>query len=183
MFINEYIIIDVRPQSEFADGHIINSINVTKENLYDYVTNLNTGGKNILLVSNTGQAAAYYLTLLRYAGVQNIYSLKYGIAVWNNHFAHLWKNNFNNFISDAASPFTPQYDFNNIALYFKTSPNGFPPLSLSKESLSQDEIANERIKAVINLLLFDLYSFCSIIFWYIFSALKCTIIAIKYSSI
>src|SRR3989339_914674 len=86
-FFNEYIIIDVRSPEDFSTGHIINSVNVTKEDLYDYVTNLKTDNKKILLVSNTGQAAAYYLTLLRYADIQNIYSLRFGIAVWNRDFA------------------------------------------------------------------------------------------------
>jgi len=149
--LDNFTVIDVRNLSDFLQGHITNSVNVTKENLYDYVAGLENNKNKILLVSNTGQAAAYYLTLLRYAGFKNVYSLKFGIAVWNDNFAHLWKNNFNNFINDSSSPFNPQYDFNHIAQYYKASSNRLPELQLSKENLTVTEIAEERIRAAINL--------------------------------
>jgi len=150
---NSYIIIDIRPKIEYDNGHIINSINVNSDELYEYATKIDAGTKSILLVSRTGQAAAYYLTLLRYAGIKNIYSLKFGIAVWNNYFAHLWTNNFNNFIDDRADSelANGQYDFNNIAQYFKPASNKLPNINLSKPNLSQKEITDERIKEVIAL--------------------------------
>ena len=149
--LDRYIIIDVRQPDEYKDGHITNSINVVNENLYEYVTNLETNGKKILLVSNTGQAAAYYLTLLRYAGIKNVYSLKFGIGIWNSHFAHLWEDNFNDFINDKSSEPYAQYDFNNIAQYTRPPAGHFPGLMLNKEMLSIDEIAANRINILMQL--------------------------------
>jgi len=147
--LSNYIIIDVRSPEDFHNGHITGSINKSNNDLFQYIKNQETGGKKILLVSKTGQAASYYLCLLRYAGIKNIYSLRFGIAVWNNDFSHLWKNNLRNYINDG---FTNQRnDFNNIAEYLKPEKTTLPDVSYSNSNLSNEEKADERISELIKL--------------------------------
>ncbi|MFC2119919.1 rhodanese-like domain-containing protein, partial [Bacteroidota bacterium] len=89
--INNYLIIDLRPNGEYVAGHIENSINVISDSLYQYVSEIQ--GSNygkIVLVSKNGQSSAYFTCLLRLAGYNNIYTLNYGMASWNNDFAEDW---------------------------------------------------------------------------------------------
>ncbi len=44
----------------------------------------------IILVSKNGQSSAYFTCLLRLAGFNNVYSMKYGMASWNQFFADEW---------------------------------------------------------------------------------------------
>lgn len=144
-----YIIIDVRSPEDFNNGHIPRSINKNNNDLFQFIKNLETGGKKILLVSKTGQAASYYLCLLRYAGIKNIYSLRFGIAVWNNDFSYLWKNYLRNYINDGFS--NQRNDFNNIAEYFKPEKTSLPDVSYSNSNLSKEEKADERVSELIKL--------------------------------
>ena len=41
----------------------------------------------IVIISESGQSAAYYTALLRLGGFNNIYSMEYGMAVWHQDFA------------------------------------------------------------------------------------------------
>lgn len=148
---DNYIIIDVRGPEEYSSGHIPNSVNITNDDLFDYTTNLETNGKMILLVSNTGQAAAYYLTLLRYAGVKNIYSLKFGISVWNKELAYLWKDNFFNFIDDKLLNQPIQFDFNNIALYVRNPSGKLPTLNPDNDQQTINDFTSERVSSIIKL--------------------------------
>lgn len=147
--LGNFIIIDVRSANDFNDGHIPGSINKANAELFDYVRNLQPGNKKILLVSKTGQAAAYYLTLLRYVGIKNIFSLRFGIAVWNNDFSYLWKNYLRNYINDGTS--NQRTDFNNIAEYIKPEKTPLPKISFSNSHLSFKEKVAERVKELINL--------------------------------
>ena len=70
-----YIIIDVRSAENFNEGHIENAVNVSNNNLFDYVSTTNAGTKQFLIVSSTGQASAYYTSLFRLYGLKNVYSL------------------------------------------------------------------------------------------------------------
>lgn len=89
--INNYLILDLRPNDEYVAGHIENSINVTSDSLYQYVSEIqNHNYGKIVLVSKNGQSSAYFACLLRLAGYNNIFTLNYGMASWNNDFADEW---------------------------------------------------------------------------------------------
>ena len=86
---SEYTILDIRPVDEFINGHIQNSIHVSTDRLYEVVDSLYSldQTKKISIVSKNGQSSAYFVCLLRLAGFNNTYSVKYGMAYWNIDFA------------------------------------------------------------------------------------------------
>lgn len=84
------IFLDIRTNMEFTNGHIPGAININHSDLLEYLTNNSTFGKKVVIISSSGQAAAYYTSLLRLYGINNVFSLKYGMASWNMDFADIW---------------------------------------------------------------------------------------------
>ena len=95
----KYHVIDIRTDSWFEYGHIKNAANVTCENLLTYFdTKINPADfDKIVMVCYSGQSAAYYASLLRLAGYDNVYSMKWGMSSWRQDFAeNSWLKNINN---------------------------------------------------------------------------------------
>ncbi len=89
--LDTYLIIDIRPKEKFKDGHIPNSINLEMKDLFNFLNSMKDYTyEKIVIVSSTGQSAAYATSLLRLAGFVNVYSLQWGIASWNQKFATEW---------------------------------------------------------------------------------------------
>jgi rhodanese-related sulfurtransferase len=89
--LNNYLVIDIRHKEEFITGHIPGSVNLLPEEIIPYLSgNNNFAFQKIVLVSSTGQAAAYYTCLLRLYGVNNSYSMNFGMAYWHRDFADIW---------------------------------------------------------------------------------------------
>lgn len=120
-----YEILDVRTPDIFIAGHIPGSKNVSPVNLLSIAGSISRN-KIILIVSQTGQAASYYTALLRFAGYNNVYALKFGMAIWNQDFAGSWvgsaaaTNGFTNKVYERppSSPL-PQVDFDNTVATIK----------------------------------------------------------------
>ncbi len=95
----KYHVIDIRSDSWFEYGHIKNAANVPSEELLSY---FESGIKpadfeKIVLICYSGQSAAYYSGLLRMAGYDNVFSLKWGMSSWREDFANnAWNKNINN---------------------------------------------------------------------------------------
>lgn len=98
---NKYLVLDIRSESWFEYGHIKNAQNVNGPELLNYFeTKIDpTTFDKITIVCYSGQSAAYYASLLRLAGYNNVYNLKWGMSSWGNEFAqNIWiKNSTNNF--------------------------------------------------------------------------------------
>ncbi|WP_298493725.1 rhodanese-like domain-containing protein [uncultured Algibacter sp.] len=95
----KYHIIDIRNDSWFEYGHIKNAANVKSENLLTYFENtINPlDFDKIVMVCYSGQSAAYYSSLLRLAGYDNVYSMKWGMSSWREDFAdNAWNKNIKN---------------------------------------------------------------------------------------
>lgn len=90
----QFSILDIRTTDEYSIGHIENSLNVSTYRLYEIVDSLHSiyPLKKIVLVSNNGQASAYFVCLLRLSGFNNTFTLKYGMAYWHIDFAGEWLN-------------------------------------------------------------------------------------------
>ena len=135
---NSYLIIDVRPQSDYILGHVENAINVEPKNLLEFIKSkdLNIYPK-IVTISESGQSAAYYNALLRLGGFTNVYSMEYGMAVWHQNFADIWLNATRDFRA-GSNHFTneefPKPDFTNL-----------PTLSFQNTNKSVKEKLEERI--------------------------------------
>ncbi len=140
--IDESLILDIRASSEFLSGHIDGAINVELENILDTLESKELSNDfKIILVSTTGQKAAYATSLLRLYGIKNIYSLDFGMGQWNSQFAQPWidaRDDAENWWS-----FTTQY-------YSKPKlSKDFPSLSFDDPTLPTDELLRSRIKKLL----------------------------------
>lgn len=83
------LIVDLRNEESFADGHIKGAVNVGFSELPDYFTNDIKPFEydKIVLVCYAGQIASYATSLLRLAGYGNVYAMRWGMSGWNPHFA------------------------------------------------------------------------------------------------
>ena len=93
---SKYHIIDIRSASWFDYGHIKNANNVKSKELLTYFENTikPLDFEKIVLVCYSGQSAAYYSSLLRLAGYDNVYSMKWGMSSWREDFAkNSWTKN------------------------------------------------------------------------------------------
>ena len=138
---SEYTILDIRPVGEFINGHIQNSVNVSTDRLFEVVDSLYSldQTKKISVVSKNGQSSAYFVCLLRLAGFNNTYSVKYGMAYWNIDFSDDWLQA----LKDEAEVHSTNENFPKLPLSHLPD-LGFPP-SLN----SNRELAVYRIKQVI----------------------------------
>ena len=95
---NAYQVIDIRTEAWFEYGHIKNAVNVPAEELLNYFeTKINPSDyEKIVIVCYSGQSAAYYSGLLRMAGYDNVYSMKWGMSSWREDFADSWIKNTKN---------------------------------------------------------------------------------------
>jgi rhodanese-related sulfurtransferase len=83
------LVVDIRPASSFAKGHIKSAVNKKFEDLPGY---FESGIKafsydKIIIVSDDGQVASYTTCLLRLMGYGNVYALRWGMGGWNKEYA------------------------------------------------------------------------------------------------
>lgn len=136
--LTSFDIVDVRKNEQFRQGFIPYAVNVNKADLFDYVTNISSARK-VLIVSSTGQASAYYNALFRLYGLKNTYSLKFGMAGWNSAFA----NEFNQFIGDRQIAFTEFFDSGKKHF-------SLPKIDASVQNENISNLFNSRIKELFN---------------------------------
>jgi rhodanese-related sulfurtransferase len=98
---DKYHIIDIRSASWFEYGHVKNAANVVPAELLSYFENsiTPTDYDKIVLVCYSGQSAAYYSSLLRIAGYDNVHSMNYGMSSWRVDFAE------NSWLKNTSSDF------------------------------------------------------------------------------
>lgn len=92
----KYHVIDIRSESWFEYGHIKGAKNLEAENLLSYFeSTINPEDyEKIILICYSGQSASYFSGLLRIAGYNNVYSMKWGMSSWREDFAeNAWLKN------------------------------------------------------------------------------------------
>jgi len=95
----KYHIIDIRSESWFEYGHIKNAHNVKAQDLLNYFETKITPSNfdKIVVICYSGQSASYYTSLLRIAGYNNVFSMKWGMSSWRVDFAeNSWLKNIKN---------------------------------------------------------------------------------------
>ena len=100
---SKYLVLDIRSESWFEYGHIKNAKNVKAESLLNYFENSidPKSFDKIIIVCYSGQSAAYYTSLLRLAGYDNVYNMKWGMSSWRLDFAEKsWEKNITNVYAD-----------------------------------------------------------------------------------
>lgn len=88
-----YVVLDIRSQQVYREGHIEGAVNLANTELLDYILENPSPGKEFVVVSRTGQRAGYYTALLRLYGISNVRSLDYGMGAWHRNFAGEWYEN------------------------------------------------------------------------------------------
>lgn len=79
------VVIDVRDAKEFAQGHIVDAVNVPHTALGTRVGELNKyKSKPVVIACKMGQHAGPAGTVLRKAGFENVARLKGGVTGWLN---------------------------------------------------------------------------------------------------
>jgi len=82
------VVIDVRNNNEYHDGHILNSIHIPQSALPQRLAELEKyKSRPIILGCRTGHRSGQACALLRKHGFENVYNLNGGIMAWQN--AHL----------------------------------------------------------------------------------------------
>jgi len=136
----KYLVLDIRSESWFEYGHIKNAQNVKAAELLNYFENKITPSNydKITIVCYSGQSAAYFTSLLRLAGYNNVFNLKWGMSSWAEEFAtNIWLKNSKNTYADKLENTSNQMPENG-----KT-----PTLNTGKTEAK--EIINTRIKEII----------------------------------
>ncbi len=99
----KYHIIDIRSDSWFEYSHIKDANNVQPEDLLTYFeTKISPADfDKIVLICYSGQSAAYFTSLLRLAGFDNVHSMKWGMSSWRLDFAEdSWLKNISDDFAD-----------------------------------------------------------------------------------
>lgn len=73
------VVIDTRPKDAFISGHIINSINMSAQDIEKSEQYKN---KNVILVCDNGQKTPVLSAKLKKIGFDNIATLKGGMSAW-----------------------------------------------------------------------------------------------------
>lgn len=83
------LVIDLRSEDLYTEGHIKNAVNVDFSDLPSYFANdIDPANYDkIILTCYAGQMASYSTSLLRLAGYNNVYAMKWGMSSWNKFFA------------------------------------------------------------------------------------------------
>ena len=141
--LGNYLILDIRTSAEYIAGHIPGAINLAPDSLISYYEtkdNINSYLK-IVIVSASGQASSYYTCLLRLYGINNVYSLNFGMAQWNSAFSDVWVNKLvDNYFLTAS--------FDNI-VYPKGTESHLPDIQFNFPDSSVQLNANARISDLI----------------------------------
>lgn len=80
---SDAVVLDLRDQAEFDQGHIVDSLNIPFANLESRMDELSKyKDKPIVLACKMGQHAGSAGTMLRKAGYENVSRLRGGITEW-----------------------------------------------------------------------------------------------------
>ncbi len=78
-------VVDLRGQKEFANGHIIDALNISSDQLEKSLDKLAKFKENgIIFCCATGATSTKKARTLMHAGYQKVYALKGGIGSWQN---------------------------------------------------------------------------------------------------
>jgi rhodanese-related sulfurtransferase len=138
--LNSCLVIDVRESPDFLNGHIPGARNIGKDFLFDYIKANHTITNRVILVSASGQSAAYYSALLIIAGFTNIYYLNFGMASWNLFFTSVWEDRL-------------RMDPDSLIIEFTSNPkkpySSLPAISLNRPDETMGDFVQERTNELI----------------------------------
>jgi rhodanese-related sulfurtransferase len=81
----EAVVVDVRSAADFAQGHIINAINLPMNGFKNQMATLHKHkGKPIIVACRSGSQSAAASRQLRSQGFPEVYNLSGGVMAWQN---------------------------------------------------------------------------------------------------
>lgn len=121
-----YYLIDIRSGSWFDYGHIKGAVNVAAKDLQNHFESAMDPSKydKIILICYSGQSAAYFTSLLRLSGYDNVYSMNWGMSSWRVDFAE------NSWLKNTSSDLTDKLETKENT---KAAAGEFPVLQTNKE--------------------------------------------------
>lgn len=79
------IVVDVREDNEYAQGHILNSLHIPLNRLSEKIGRLEKYRKRPIIAScMSGNRSGRACSLLKKQGFENVHNLKGGIVAWQN---------------------------------------------------------------------------------------------------
>jgi rhodanese-related sulfurtransferase len=79
------VVLDVRPMTDYANGHIINSINIPANSLKTQLNRLDKYRQRPIIVAcRSGAQSSAACKQLQKAGFEKVYNLHGGILAWQN---------------------------------------------------------------------------------------------------
>jgi rhodanese-related sulfurtransferase len=77
------VVLDVRSDGEFNQGHIVNALNIPQKSIQEQLSKLGKYRKRpIIMACRNGQAASGVGSTLRKNGFEQVYSLAGGLVAW-----------------------------------------------------------------------------------------------------
>ena len=81
----EGVVVDVRPMTDYSNGHIINSINIPANGFKNQLNRLDKyKQKPVIVACRSGAQSSAACKQLRKAGFEKVYNLRGGILAWQN---------------------------------------------------------------------------------------------------
>ena len=79
------VVLDVRENNEYHNGHILNSIHIPQGNLANRITELEKyKNKPIIVGCRSGHRSGHACALLKKQGFETVYNLKGGVMAWQS---------------------------------------------------------------------------------------------------
>jgi rhodanese-related sulfurtransferase len=77
------VVVDVRTDGEFNQGHIVNAVNIPQKSIEEQLTKLNKyRNRPIIMACRTGQIGSGVGSTLRKNGFEQVYNLAGGLVAW-----------------------------------------------------------------------------------------------------
>jgi rhodanese-related sulfurtransferase len=133
------LIVDLRSENSFDEGHIKGAVNKDFSELPLYFSNDIKPFEydKIIMVCYSGQISSYAAALLRLAGYGNVYAMRWGMSGWNKYFA------INSWLDQISSDYENKLD---TVENEKAAIVDFPLLNTGKSS--GEEILQARIDSL-----------------------------------
>lgn len=82
---SDAVILDVREDNEYREGHIVNSVHIPMSYLNDRLKDLEKyKGKPIIVGCRSGQRSSHACSVLKKQGFETVYNLSGGIMAWKS---------------------------------------------------------------------------------------------------
>ena len=77
-------VVDIRSPESFAQGHIVDAVNIAADDLGEHLDKKLKAAKSVLIVCDTGTRSGQAVTGLRRDGNERVFNLQGGITAWRN---------------------------------------------------------------------------------------------------